>query len=100
MSLPKLNFISQEDASTSTVFDGAIILFSDKNALVDLIPSAKRWSELDASFGDSVQLLVPEDRIPSQRVIISPVGTLHNDFDDVRRYKGKSKREREKKKLC
>ncbi|KAG2232044.1 hypothetical protein BDF21DRAFT_360987 [Thamnidium elegans] len=87
MSLPKLNFITQQDASTSTVFDGAIILFSDKNALVDLIPSAKRWSELDASFGDSVQLLVPEDRIPSQRVIISPVGSLHDDFDDVRRYK-------------
>lgn len=87
MTLPKLNFINHQDLNTST-FDGTIIIFTDKNALVDLIPSTKKWIELDASFGNSVQLLLPDDRIPSQRVIISPTGTLHNDFDDVRRYKG------------
>ncbi|KAG2200681.1 hypothetical protein INT47_005837 [Mucor saturninus] len=85
MSLPTLNFINHQDLNST--FDGAIILFTDKNALVDLMPSTKKWIELDADFGNSVQLLLPEDGVPSQRVIISPTGSLHNDFDDVRRYK-------------
>lgn len=89
MSLPKLNCINHKDISAST-FDGAIILFTDKNALIDLIPSTQKWIELDAHFGTSVQLLLPEDGIPSRRVIISPTGSLHQDFDDVRRYKGLS----------
>ncbi len=97
MSLPKLNFFDHQDKDLNTsTFDGAIILFTNKESLIDIIPSAKRWIELDATFGDSVQLILPEDRIPTQRIIISPTGSLHNDFDDVRRYKGKKGIKKEK----
>lgn len=89
MSLPKLTFLNhQEKDLNQSSFDGAIIIFTDKNSLVDVIPSAKRWISLDRTFGESVQLLLPEDRVPAERIVISPTGSLRNDFDDMRRYKG------------
>ncbi|KAG1225044.1 hypothetical protein G6F35_003643 [Rhizopus arrhizus] len=43
--------------------------------------------DLDATFGESVQLLITNDGKPAERIIISPTGTIDGDFDDVRRIK-------------
>ncbi|PHZ10099.1 Zn-dependent exopeptidase [Rhizopus microsporus ATCC 52813] len=43
--------------------------------------------DLDSTFGDSVQLLVTHDGKPAERIVVSPTGTIYNDFDDVRRFK-------------
>jgi leucyl aminopeptidase len=93
MELPTIELHSQTESllntlqETSANYDGLIIVFSDKQSLVELVPSVKHHFALDATFGESVQLLLPQDAIPHQRVLIAPTGSLHNDFDDARRFK-------------
>ncbi|KAI9341592.1 hypothetical protein BD770DRAFT_422137 [Pilaira anomala] len=93
MELPKLEFISHQNKLVETVqnessnYDGLIVIFTHKDALVDLIPSVKNHIELDASFGSNIQLILPENGQPAKRILIAPTGTLFHDFDDARRYK-------------
>ncbi|KAF7731607.1 Cytosol aminopeptidase, catalytic domain [Apophysomyces ossiformis] len=90
MALPNLKIYGKQDNVLSVLekdtYDGVIVLFTDKKALVQVVPTAQKWLDLDASFGDAVQLLIPEDAQPGKRVIIAPVGSVRNDFDDVRRF--------------
>lgn len=93
MNLPAIDLFPQNETLLNTLqeksndYDGLIVIFSDKQSLVELIPSVKHHLALDATFGESVQLLLPQDGIPHQRVLIAPTGSLHNDFDDARRFK-------------
>jgi leucyl aminopeptidase len=95
MELPKVQFIQTNSTgllntleSNQSSYDGLIVIFTEKKALVDLLPQTQKYMNLDATFGESVQLLVTNDGKPAERVIISPTGTIDGDFDDVRRIKG------------
>lgn len=95
MELPQVEFISKvQDGLLSTLesnqsnYDGLVVIFTEKKALADLLPVAQKYMDLDSTFGDSVQLLVTHDGKPAERIVVSPTGTIYNDFDDVRRFKG------------
>jgi leucyl aminopeptidase len=94
MELPKIELHAQTTSLVDTLktqasnYDGLVVLFTEKEALVKLIPSLQKYVDLDASFGSSIQLVLPEDGNPSKRVLIAPTGSLLNDFDDSRRFKG------------
>ncbi|OBZ87341.1 putative aminopeptidase W07G4.4 [Choanephora cucurbitarum] len=64
---------------------GLIVLFTDKEALSQYI-DLQSYSALDASFGDSIQLVLPSNAV-HKRILIAPTGSLTNDFDDARRFK-------------
>lgn len=93
MELPKLNLISSNNNLVETLeskasnYDGLIVFFTEKEALYKVIPCTKAFSELDATLGESLQLVLPENGQPHKRVLIAPTGTLYNDFDDARRFK-------------
>lgn len=74
----------------STEYDGTVIFFADKKSLEPIVPCVKAHLAADAAFGDALQLVVPESKVPSERVLLAPLGSINNDFDDVRRFKGKS----------
>lgn len=95
MELPKLELVShnnnlvetlQQQAQNSS-YDGLIIVFTDKQALKHVLPSVQKHLDLDASFGESLQLILPDDAQPHKRILLAPTGSLYNDFDDVRRFK-------------
>ncbi|KAI8365187.1 uncharacterized protein BYT42DRAFT_505763 [Radiomyces spectabilis] len=89
MELPQLKIFTNNVASAlqENNYDGVVVLFTDKKALLNVVPSVKSWMDLDASFGDEIQLLLPNDASPASRVLIVPTGSLNNDFDDARRFK-------------
>ncbi|KAI7890372.1 uncharacterized protein EV154DRAFT_511405 [Mucor mucedo] len=93
MELPKIELVSAKTnlfetlKTESSNYDGLIVIFTDKQALIDLVPSVKRHMELDATFGSSLQLVLPSTAEPAERILIAPTGSLLNDFDDVRRFK-------------
>ncbi|KAI9253845.1 hypothetical protein BDA99DRAFT_486094 [Phascolomyces articulosus] len=95
MELPKLNILAQSDPKQLLAsqdlngqYDGTIVFFSDKKALTSLIPAAQIYADMDQTFGESIQVIVvPENQGPSKRIVIAPLGSINNDFDDVRRYK-------------
>lgn len=93
MELPKLELVSPKTSLLETLkvesekYDGLVVIFTDKQALVELLPSVKRHMDLDATFGSSIRLYLPESGEPSERILIAPTGSLLNDFDDVRRFK-------------
>lgn len=95
MDLPKIELISENNNIVETLkeqtanYDGLVVIFTDKQALVKVVPSAQKYIDLDASFGESVQMIIPDNAEPAKRVIIAPTGSLYNDFDDARRIKGK-----------
>lgn len=97
MELPKIELIGENKnlvetlKSQSTKYDGLIVIFTDKQALLKVVPSAQKYMDLDASFGSNIQLVIPDDAQPSKRILVAPTGSLLNDFDDVRRFKGNSK---------
>lgn len=95
MELPQLeihNATNDNLRNLGQQHDGTVVIFTDKKALASIVPSAQAYIDLDASFGDAVQLLVPENKVPSDRVIIAPTGSLRNDFDDARRFRGRNRR--------
>ncbi|CDS11021.1 hypothetical protein LRAMOSA03285 [Lichtheimia ramosa] len=71
----------------STEYDGTVIFFADKKSLEPIVPCVKAHLAADAAFGDALQLVVPESKVPSERVLLAPLGSINNDFDDVRRFK-------------
>lgn len=73
----------------STEYDGTVIFFADKKSLEPIFPCVKAHLAADAAFGDALQLVVPESKVPSERVLLAPLGSINSDFDDVRRFKGK-----------
>ncbi|CEP18240.1 hypothetical protein [Parasitella parasitica] len=94
MELPKLELLSHNDKLAETLeqsqgsYDGLIVVFTDKQALKSIVPSIhQKHVELDATFGESLQLILPDDAQPHKRILLAPTGSLYNDFDDVRRYK-------------
>ncbi|KAI9257872.1 hypothetical protein BY458DRAFT_460611 [Sporodiniella umbellata] len=94
MELPKVEFIQSNNTgllstleSNQSNYDGLVVVFTEKKSLIDLLPQVQKHFDLDATFGDAVQLLIPQDGKPAERIIVSPTGTISNDFDDVRRYK-------------
>ncbi|KAI8970779.1 hypothetical protein BDB01DRAFT_839886 [Pilobolus umbonatus] len=90
MDLPDLRFYASDDVVsvyTESEYDGLILFFSDKQDLVSKIPSVSKHFALDATFGDSIQLVIPDDGLPAERVLIVPTGSLDNDFDDARRFR-------------
>lgn len=95
MDLPKIELISENNNLVETLkeqttnYDGLVVIFTDKEALVKVVPSAQKYIDLDATFGESVQLIIPDNAEPAKRVLIAPTGSLYNDFDDARRIKGK-----------
>jgi leucyl aminopeptidase len=97
MELPKIELIGENNNLVETLksqtskYDGLIVIFTDKDALIKVIPSAQKYIDLDASFGSSIQLIIPDDAQPAKRILIAPTGTLLNDFDDVRRFKGNNR---------
>ncbi|KAI9496457.1 hypothetical protein BDB00DRAFT_808934 [Zychaea mexicana] len=95
MELPQLNIYTQNDPKQFLAsedlkgqYDGTIVFFSDKKALTTVIPAAQVYADMDEHFGESIQLIVVSDNQgPSKRVVVAPVGSINNDFDDVRRFK-------------
>ncbi|GAN08030.1 conserved hypothetical protein [Mucor ambiguus] len=95
MELPKLELVSHNNRLVETLqqqaqnsnYDGLIVIFTDKQALKNVVPSVQKHLELDASFGESLQLILPDDAQPHKRILLAPTGSLYNDFDDVRRFK-------------
>ncbi|KAL0079637.1 hypothetical protein J3Q64DRAFT_1663688 [Phycomyces blakesleeanus] len=91
MALPQLHVFNNasltEVTEQNTFFDGVIVLYSDKKALFNIVPCAQAMADLDATFGESLQVIIPQDAQPSKRVLLAPVGSVSNDFDDVRRFK-------------
>ncbi|KAI8375168.1 hypothetical protein BD560DRAFT_392911 [Blakeslea trispora] len=88
MELPQLELFSQDKTSLSNIasnYDGIIVLFTDKEALSQYV-DLQSYSTLDATFGDSVQLVLPSDGV-HKRILIAPTGSLRNDFDDARKFK-------------
>ena len=99
MELPKLNIFTKQPDSKQFLasqdlngqYDGTIVFFSDKKALTDVIPAAQIYADMDKTFGDSTQVIVvPENQGATKRIVVAPLGSINNDFDDVRRYKGKA----------
>lgn len=76
--------------SNQANYDGLVVIFTEKKSLINLLPFTQKYMDLDATFGDSVQLLITHDNKPAERIVISPTGTINNDFDDVRRFKDAS----------
>ncbi|KAI7899006.1 uncharacterized protein BX663DRAFT_522823 [Cokeromyces recurvatus] len=91
MELPNLNIITSQGSLKEALLevnaDGLILIFSKKESLTSVIPSVQRHLELDGTFGDDLQLVLPSDGEPYERILIAPTGSLTNDFDDVRRFK-------------
>lgn len=93
MELPKLELVSHNNKLVETLqqsktdYDGLIVVFTDKNSLKNVVPSIQKHVELDATFGESLQLILPDDAQPHKRILLAPTGSLYNDFDDVRRFK-------------
>ncbi|KAI7865868.1 hypothetical protein BDF14DRAFT_1744011 [Spinellus fusiger] len=94
MALPHVRLFKENSLQSvltaNSYFDGVIVFFSDKKALFESVPSTQAIADLDPTFGDELQVVIPHDAKPSKRVLIVPVGSLNNDFDDVRRYRGRS----------
>ncbi|RCH87043.1 Cytosol aminopeptidase, catalytic domain [Rhizopus stolonifer] len=89
MELPKLELFSEDKVLLSNIatnYDGLIVIFTEKEALSQFT-GLQAYSELDAAFGESIQLILPHDQTPHKRILIAPTGSLFNDFDDVRRFK-------------
>ncbi|KAI8646854.1 hypothetical protein BD408DRAFT_358856 [Parasitella parasitica] len=93
MELPKLELLSHQNKLAETLqqsqsnYDGLIVVFTDKQALKSIVPSIQKHMELDATFGESLQLILPDGAQPHKRILLAPTGSLYNDFDDVRRFK-------------
>ncbi|KAI8143819.1 hypothetical protein BJV82DRAFT_86061 [Fennellomyces sp. T-0311] len=95
MELPQLKVFPTSDPSQLLAsqdlngqYDGTIVFFSDKKALTTLVPAAQIYADMDQTFGESIQVIVvPENQGPGKRIVIAPVGSINNDFDDVRRFK-------------
>ncbi|KAI8982061.1 hypothetical protein BDF20DRAFT_864771 [Mycotypha africana] len=94
MELPKVDLFTHDNNQLLTTlkekqssFDGLIVVYTNKDDLCNLIPAAKTYFELDASFGDALQVLFSETKQPHARMLLAPTGSLYNDFDDARRFK-------------
>jgi hypothetical protein len=77
-------------------YDGLVILFSDKNKLIPLVPGFQPYMDLDESFGKTLQLVCLQDQASFSRILIAPVGSLSSDVDDARRFKGRLNKNAEK----
>lgn len=87
LDLPRIAFVDPSHAPALTGpsnYDAAIVFYSDKSALAKIAPFTQSYFDLDAQFGESLQLLVHDNT----RVLVAPLGSLHSDVDDVRRFKG------------
>ena len=74
-------------------FDGLVVLFSSLGALSSsssallspLSGEIQKYSTLDASVGSQPTLIVTQGA-PGSRLLLTPLGSLLGDVDDVRRY--------------
>jgi leucyl aminopeptidase len=93
MELPSVKILSSDNVLNSIQnnqdYDCLIVFFTEKEALTKLVPTAQSYLDLDATFGDEPQMLIPEGGKLFKRVLVVPTGSLYGDFDDVRRFKGK-----------
>ncbi|KAI9016329.1 hypothetical protein CLU79DRAFT_819985 [Phycomyces nitens] len=91
MALPQLHVFNRasltEVTDQNAFFDGVIVFYSDKQTVFDIVPCAQSMADLDATFGESIQVIIPQDAQPAKRVLLAPVGSVSNDFDDVRRFR-------------
>jgi leucyl aminopeptidase len=98
MELPSVKILSSDNVLNSIQnnqdYDCLIVFFTEKEALTKLVPTAQSYLDLDATFGDEPQMLIPEGGKLFKRVLVVPTGSLYGDFDDVRRFKGKIKWEK------
>lgn len=94
MAVPPLSILQFDNELMTTVdtnkkdYDGLVILFSDRNKLIPMVPSLQPHMDLDESFGKTLQLICPYDQAPFSRILLAPVGSLSSDVDDARRFKG------------
>jgi leucyl aminopeptidase len=91
MSLPlpaiQLHTASADSLKSLSGYDGLIVVFTKKESLKPVMPSAQTFIERDQDFGSSLQVLVDND-VPGGRLVLAPTGTLDGDFDDARRFTG------------
>ncbi|CAO3634412.1 unnamed protein product [Cunninghamella echinulata] len=93
MSLPSLNIITIQDNLNSSLqqqsqnYDGIVVVFAEKENLINVVPSFERQLKLDKTFGKFIQVFCPHDQQPSERILLAPIGSYDNDVDDARRFK-------------
>lgn len=87
LSLPdiKLHSVSADSLKSLSEYDGVIAIFTEKEALKSLMPSAQSFIEKDQDFGSSLQVLI-DSNVPGGRILLAPTGSLDGDFDDARRF--------------
>ncbi|CAK5024157.1 unnamed protein product [Meloidogyne enterolobii] len=76
-----------------TIFD-VIILVSDGVKSLSLLEdkynevrlAVENFSKICCSLDDGNDWLIPTEKIPAKRLIYSSTGSIHGDFDDVRKY--------------
>lgn len=85
MELPKIQLHAELAVSNATAqgYDAVVVVFTDKQKLIQAVPEAQAYVDLDSAFGEEVQLIVTSTK---QRVVVAPTGPIDRDYDDVRRY--------------
>ncbi|KAI3422008.1 Cytosol aminopeptidase, catalytic domain [Globodera pallida] len=68
------------------VSDGIISLTKLDKLCPDLRGAIEAFSKIDHSLDKGKVSLIPTDKFHARRIVYASTGTVHKDFDDVRRY--------------
>ncbi|RUO25192.1 peptidase M17 [Aliidiomarina minuta] len=86
MATPQVHHLTSFDAVNNSDWDALIVIGNSFAQLPEkLAQEVEQAKQSDQRLANSTQLLISES-VPGKRLILAPVGSLQEDYDDVRRY--------------
>ncbi|KAJ2087286.1 hypothetical protein IW140_005044 [Coemansia sp. RSA 1813] len=90
-SLPNINIYTDLSALSVDSHDALVVVYTDTKALallggpaLTVVSAIQPYVQIDKEFGKTVAL-VPAASVGGGRLVLSPIGSLDNDTDDVRK---------------